>query len=191
MSSLSERGQGGKKHAERLRCGKQTKAEWWDIERLDQKVGCAVDGDCCHTKRAIQEWWKSARHELTLCNHEFLPYRVILRMCVPFHKRGPSELANASVNRHVQQPCSKHGELRIMRKWLMIRCRENRCEIVNISRANLQPRAMCRTSTSVRPSSKVGVMSTSANKRRKLLSVLCSSSSDEVKSHQGHVARLQ
>ena len=29
-------------------------------------------------------------------------------------------------------------------------------------------------------------MSTSANKRRKLLSVLCSSSSDEVKSQQGH-----
>ena len=35
-----------------------------------------------------------------------------------------------------------------------------------MSRANLQPRAMCRTSTSVRPSSKVGVMSTSANTDR-------------------------
>ena len=59
------------------------------------------------------------------------------------------------------------------------------------ARANLQPKAMCRKSTSVRPSSKVGVMPTSANKRIKLLSVLCSSSSDEVKSQQGHVARLQ
>ena len=34
------------------------------------------------TKRAVQKWWKSARHELTLCNHEFLPYRVILRVRV-------------------------------------------------------------------------------------------------------------
>ena len=65
------------------------------------------------------------------------------------------------------------------------------CEIVNMSRANLQRRAMCRTSTSVRPSSKVGVISRSANKRRKLLSVLCSSPSEEVKSQQGHMARLQ
>ena len=65
------------------------------------------------------------------------------------------------------------------------------CEIVNMSRANLQPRATCRTSTSVRPSSKVGVMPTSANKRRKLLSVLCSSSSEEVISQQGHMAPLQ
>ena len=60
---------------------------------------------------------------------------------------------------------------------MLLRNREN-------NRANLQPRAMCRTSTSVRPSSKVGVMATSANKRRKLLSVLCSSSSDEMKSQQ-------
>ena len=60
-----------------------------------------------------------------------------------------------------------------------------------MSRANLQPRAMCRTSTSVRPSSKVGIMPMSANKRRKLLSVLCSSSSDEVMSQQGHMAQLQ
>ena len=43
---------------------------------------------------------------------------------------------------------------------------------MKISRANLQPRAMYRTSTSVRLSSKVGVMASSANKRRKLLSVL-------------------
>ena len=69
--------------------------------------------------------------------------------------------------------------------------KENCSEIVKISRANLQRRAMCRTSTSVTPSSNVGVMSTSANKRRKLLSVLCSSSSDEVKSQQGHMAQLQ
>ena len=80
MSTLSEWSQGEKEHAERLRCGKQTKAEWWDIERLDQKVGCVVDGDCSHSKRAEQEWWKSTRLELTLCNHEYLPYRVILRM---------------------------------------------------------------------------------------------------------------
>ena len=53
----------------------------------------------------------------------------------------------------------------------------------------MQPRAMCRTSTSVRPSSKVGAMSTSANKRRRLLSVLCSSSSDEVMSQQGRRER--
>ena len=38
------------------------------------------------------------------------------------------------------------------------------------------------TSTSERPASKSGVMSMSANNRRKLLSVLCSSSSDEVQS---------
>ena len=60
-----------------------------------------------------------------------------------------------------------------------------------MSRATLQPRAMCRTSTSVRTSSKVGIMPTSANKRRKLLSVLCSSSSDEVMAQQGHMARLR
>ena len=60
-----------------------------------------------------------------------------------------------------------------------------------MSRANLQPRAMCRTSTSVRPSSKVGIMPMSAHKRRKLLSVLCSSSTDEVMSQQGHMAQLQ
>ena len=53
------------------------------------------------------------------------------------------------------------------------------CEIVTMSKANLHPMAMCSTSTSDRPPSKVGVMSTSANKRRKLLSVLLSSSSDE------------
>ena len=58
--------------------GKQTKAEWWDIECLDQKAGCVVDGD--HSKQAVQEWWMSTRLELTLCNHEFLPYRVILGM---------------------------------------------------------------------------------------------------------------
>ena len=34
--------------------------------------------------------------------------------------------------------------------------------------ANLQPRAMCRTSTSVRPSSTVGVMPTSANKSKEI-----------------------
>ena len=52
---------------------------------------------------------------------------------------------------------------------------------MKISRANLQPRAMFRTSIiSDRPSSKVGVMAMSANKRRKSLSVLCSSSSEEV-----------
>ena len=49
---------------------------------------------------------------------------------------------------------------------------ECRCEIVNMSRANLQPRAMFRTSTSVRPSSKVGVMPTSANKKEIAVSVV-------------------
>ena len=37
-----------------------------------------------------------------------------------------------------------------------------------MSRANLQPRAMCRTSTSVRPSSKVGEMSTSAKQEEEI-----------------------
>ena len=66
MSSLSNKSQGEKEHAERLRHGKQTKAEWWDIERLDQNAGCVVDGDCGHSKRAVQERWKSTRLELTL-----------------------------------------------------------------------------------------------------------------------------
>ena len=41
-----------------------------------------------------------------------------------------------------------------------------------MSRANLQPRAMCRTSTSARPSSKVGVIPTSANKKEVAFSVV-------------------
>ena len=41
------------------------------------------------------------------------------------------------------------------------------------------------------PRAKWSVMAKSANKRRKLLSVLCSSSSDEVKSQQGHMAQLR
>ena len=69
----------------------------------------------------------------------------------------------------------------------MVGVGESCFEIVKKSRANLQPRAMCRTSISDSPSSKVGVISTSANKRRKMLPVLCSSSSDEVKSQQGHM----
>ena len=36
MSTLSERSQGEKEHEQRLRCGKQTKTEWWDTERLDR-----------------------------------------------------------------------------------------------------------------------------------------------------------
>ena len=43
---------------------------------------------------------------------------------------------------------------------------------MNTSKGNLQPRAMCRTSTSVRPSSKVGVMPTSANKKEIVVSVV-------------------
>ena len=74
--------------------------------------------------------------DLTLCNHEFHPFREGLRVS---------------------------GR----EKWLVIRCGG---ELL---------RAMCRTSISDRPSRKVGVMAMSANKRRKLLSVLCSSSSDE------------
>ena len=68
------------KRAQRLRCGKQTKTEWWDIERFDWKVRCVVDGDCSHSKRAVQERWKSTRLALTLCNHEFLLYKERLRV---------------------------------------------------------------------------------------------------------------
>ena len=71
-------------------------------------------------------------------------------------------------------------EYRIKRWWLEIRCREYCCEIVKMYRANLHPRATRSSSISDTLASKVGVKSTSANKRRKLLSVLCSSSSDEV-----------
>ena len=52
--------------AQRLRCGKQTKTGWWDTERLDRTVRCVVDRDCSHSKRAVQEEWKSTRLELTL-----------------------------------------------------------------------------------------------------------------------------
>ena len=69
--------------AQRLRCGKQTKTEWWEAEHVDRKVECVVDGDCSHSKRAVQERWKSTRLKLTLCNHEFLPYRERLRVRVP------------------------------------------------------------------------------------------------------------
>ena len=78
---------------QRLRCGQQTKTEWWDTESLDRKVRCVVDGDCSHSKRAVQERWKSTRLELTLCNHEFFPCRERLGVRVPFHERGPSKLA--------------------------------------------------------------------------------------------------
>ena len=76
----SERSQGEMEHAKRLRYGKQTKAEWWDTERLDRYARCVVDGDCSHSKRAVQERWKSTCLELTLCNHEFLPHRERLRV---------------------------------------------------------------------------------------------------------------
>ena len=72
-------------------------------------------------------------------------------------------------------PCVIRG------RRISLRCQQT----ANMPRANLQPRAICRTSTSIRPSSKVGIMPMSANKRRKLLSVMCSSSSDEVMSQQG------
>ena len=58
----------------------RSQGEWWDTERLDPKVRCVVDGDCSHSKRAVQEQWKSTRLELTLCNHEFFPYRERLRV---------------------------------------------------------------------------------------------------------------
>ena len=73
--------------AERLRCGKQTKTEWWEAERVDRKVGCVVYRDCSHSKRAVQERWKSTRLKLTL--------RIGER--VPFHERCPSKLAIVSV----------------------------------------------------------------------------------------------
>ena len=60
-----------------------------------------------------------------------------------------------------------------------------------MSRANLHPRAMRRTSTPEGPASRAGAMEASANKSRSVLPVLCSSSSEEVSSQQGHVARLR
>ena len=68
VQTPSERSQSEMERTKRLRCGNQTKAEWWDTERF-------VDGDCSHSKRAVQERCKSTRLTLTLCNHEFLPYR--------------------------------------------------------------------------------------------------------------------
>ena len=65
-----------------------------------------MDGDCSHSKRAVRERWKSTCPELTLCNHEFLPHRVILGVGVPFHERGPSKLAIVTVIRRVLHPCS-------------------------------------------------------------------------------------
>ena len=41
-----------------------------------------------------------------------------------------------------------------------------------MSRANLQPRAICRTSTSDRPSSKMGVMPTSVHEKEIVVSVV-------------------
>ena len=86
---------------ERLRCGKQTKTEWWDTECLDHQTRCVVDGDCSHSKRTVRERWKSTCLELTLCNHEFLPHRERLRVSVPFHGSGPSMLAFVTVKRRV------------------------------------------------------------------------------------------
>ena len=65
------------------------------------------------------------------------------------------------------------------------------CEMVKNSKANLQPRAMWSTSISEKPANRAGAMSTSGNKSSRLLSVLCSSSSDEVLSQQGHIAWLR
>ena len=47
------------KRAQRLRCGKQTKTEWWETERLDRMVMCVMDGNCGHSKRAVQERWEA------------------------------------------------------------------------------------------------------------------------------------
>ena len=68
------------KRAQRLRCRKQTKTEWWETERLDRMVMCVMDGNCGHSKRAVQERWESTCLELTLCNHEFHPHREGLRV---------------------------------------------------------------------------------------------------------------
>ena len=35
----SERSQGEMERAQRLRCGKQTKTEWWDTECMDSRPG--------------------------------------------------------------------------------------------------------------------------------------------------------
>ena len=51
-------------------------------ERLDRTVICVMDGNCGHSKRAVQERWESTCLELTLCNHEFHPYRERLRVCL-------------------------------------------------------------------------------------------------------------
>ena len=69
----------------------------------------------------------------------------------------------AAVGQELHHASDQGFEHSIKRWWLKIRCG-----------------AMRRTSISERRASKVSVMSTSANKRRKLLSVLGSSSSDEV-----------
>ena len=60
-----------------------------------------------------------------------------------------------------------------------------------MSKANLEPSAISSSSTSERPASKAGAMLASAHKSSKVLSVLCSLSSDEVSSQQGHMARLE
>ena len=53
------------------------------------------------------------------------------------NERGPSLLADVTHIVHVWRQCSECGELRVARKWLVIRCRESCCEIAKISRANL------------------------------------------------------
>ena len=55
------------------------------------------------------------------------------------------------------------GSSSASRCWFVISGREYCSENVNMSRANLHPMAMCNTSTSGRPSSKVDVMPTPAN----------------------------
>ena len=56
-----------------------------------------------------------------------------------------------------------------------------------MSRTNLHPSATMRSSTSERPASRAGAM----YKSRRVFSVLCSSSSEEVSSQQAHMARLR
>ena len=62
---------------------------------------------------------------------------------------------------------------------------------MKMSKANLQPSAILSSSTSERPASRAGTKKASANKSGGVLPVLCSSSSEEVSSQQGHMARLR
>ena len=60
-----------------------------------------------------------------------------------------------------------------------------------MSKANLQASATMSSSTSERPESKTGAMWASDNTSKRVLLVLCSSSSDDVSSQQAHMAERE